>query len=36
MNALLELIRRWFAPRPAPVPVAVRIPTNHPARRKQP
>ena len=34
MNALLDLIRRWFAPRPVPLPVRVR--PGVPARRKQP
>jgi hypothetical protein len=34
MNALLDLIRRWLAPRPAPVPARVRPAV--PPRRKQP
>lgn len=34
MNALLDLIRRWLAPRPVPVPVRVR-PTSH-GRRPRP
>jgi hypothetical protein len=34
MNALLDLIRRWLAPRPAPVPVQVRPTSN--GRRAQP
>jgi hypothetical protein len=34
MHRLIDLIRRWFAPRPVPVPVRVR-PAAAP-RRKQP
>lgn len=33
MNALLDLIRRWFAPRPAPVPLPVGA---RPARGSRP
>jgi hypothetical protein len=36
MNALLDLIRRWFAPRPAPIPLPVRIRPSRPQRRPQP
>jgi hypothetical protein len=36
MNALLDLIRRWFAPRPEPIPLPVRIYPSRPTRSKQP
>jgi len=36
MNALLDLIRRWIAPRPAPIPLPVRIRPSRPQRRPQP
>jgi hypothetical protein len=36
MNALLDLIRRWLAPRSAPVPVPVRARPGRPQRRTLP